>query len=186
MTHTVGTPQLRRIVLIGLPGSGKSTAGRHVARHFAWPFVDADEAIETALGMTIKEYFAANGESAFRDCEAETLRKLLERPGPFVLSTGGGAVLRPENRQLLKAAGTVLYLQASPETIYRRLRHDTQRPLLQVSDPMEKIRALFNERDALYRETAHHVVHSGRSPLPVLVQKIIKRLQPGNSLSDRS
>lgn len=87
-----------------------------------------------------------------------------------------------QNRQLLKAAGTVLYLQASPETIYRRLRHDTQRPLLQVSDPMEKIRALFNERDALYRETAHHVVHSGRSPLPVLVQKIIKRLQPGNSL----
>lgn len=186
MTRAKDKPESRRVILIGLPGSGKSSAGRHIARHFSWPFADSDEAIETALGMTIKAYFAANGEPAFRDHETEILRQLLERPGPFVLSTGGGAVLRPENRQLLKAAGTVLYLHASPETIYRRLRHDTQRPLLQVPDPMEKIRALFNERDTLYRETAHHVIHSGRSPLPVLVQKIIRRLPPNHSPSNLS
>ena len=183
MVQIENKPESCRIILVGLPGSGKSSAGRHVARHFSWPFVDSDEAIETALGMTIKAYFAANGEPAFRDRETETLRQLLERPGPFVLSTGGGAVVRPGNRQLLKAAGTVLYLHALPETICRRLRNDTQRPLLQVPEQMKKIRALFNERDPLYRETAHHVIHSGRSSLPVLVQKIIRRLQPNCSSS---
>ena len=105
------------------------------------------------------------------------LQELLDRPGPFVLSTGGGAVLRAENRQLLRAGGTVLYLYASPEAIFRRLRHDTQRPLLQVADPQAKIRALLDERDALYREVAHHVIPSGKSSLSVTVQKIIQQVE---------
>ena len=170
-------PVLHKIILIGLPGSGKTSAGRAVARHFSWPFVDSDEALVSALGMSIKEYFAAHGEEAFRDQETAVLKRLVSQTGPFVLSTGGGAILRAENRQLLTSAGTVLYLQAEPEAIYRRLRHDTQRPLLQVSDPQAKIRALLDERDALYREVAHHVIPSGKSSLSATVQKIIQQVE---------
>ena len=176
-------PVLRNIILVGLPGSGKTTAGRHVARHFSWPFMDSDKALESALGMSIKAYFAAYGESAFRDQETLVLRQLLSQPGPFVLSTGGGAVLRPENRELLKAGGLVLYLHALPEAIYQRLRHDTQRPLLQVADPQEKIRSLFYERDALYRETAHCLIESGQRRLSEMVQDIVQQVQHSNQAS---
>ena len=169
------------VILIGLPGSGKSSAGRQVARHFSCPFIDCDDALVADFGMSIREYFAAHGEEAFRDQESFMLQELLDRPGPFVLSTGGGAVLRAENRQLLRAGGTVLYLYASPEAIFRRLRHDTQRPLLQVADPRQQIQSLFDARDALYRETAHHVIHSGRSALQTLVHKIVRQMRAADS-----
>lgn len=168
---------MRNIILIGLPGSGKTSAGRCVARHFSWPFVDSDEALESALGMRIKDYFAEHGEEAFRDQETQVLKELLQQSRPFVLSTGGGAVLRPENRQLLREGGIVFYLHASPEAIHRRLKHDTQRPLLQVSDPLAKIRALYEEREPLYRETAHHLIPCGRTSVMATAQKIIQQVQ---------
>ncbi|MDO4794980.1 MAG: shikimate kinase [Brachymonas sp.] len=168
---------MRNIILIGLPGSGKTSAGRRVARHFSLPFVDSDEELESGLGMRIKEYFAAHGEDAFRDEEARVLKELLQQPRPFVLSTGGGAVLRPENRQLLRSGGIVFYLHASPEAIYRRLKHDTQRPLLQVADPLAQIRSLFEKREPLYRETAHHLVPCGRGSVASTVHKIIHKIQ---------
>ncbi|MDO4769253.1 MAG: shikimate kinase [Brachymonas sp.] len=170
---------MQNIILIGLPGSGKTSAGRRVARHFSWPFADSDEVLESALGMRIKEYFAAHGEDAFRDQEARVLQELLAQQGPFVLSTGGGAVLRAENRQLLRSGGAVFYLHASPEAIYRRLKHDTQRPLLQVPDPLAKIRSLFEERELLYRETAHHIIPCGRSSVTATAQRIIQKIQTG-------
>ena len=125
--------------LVGLPGSGKSTVGRQLARRLQLPFADSDQAIEQRLGCPIREFFEREGEARFRDIEQEVIAHLCaEHQG--VLATGGGAVLRPENRAQLRAAGTVVYLKSQPEDLMRRLRHDSKRPLLQVADPMAALR----------------------------------------------
>lgn len=165
------------IVLIGLPGSGKTSAGQHVARLFSWPFIDSDAEIEVAVGMSIKDYFSKAGERAFRDKETVVLKELTARQGPYILSTGGGAVLREKNRKLLRAAGFVIYLYATPDMLYRRLKWDTQRPLLQVVNPKAKIQSLFDERDALYRATAHYVVESPNDSLSSQAKMIIDLLK---------
>ena len=165
------------IVLVGMPGSGKSSAGRQVARRFGLPFVDSDLEIEQQIGMSIREYFETQGEQAFRDLETALLRRVAESGEQIVLSTGGGALLREENREILRQHGTVLYLRASPEEIYRRLRHDTKRPLLQVADPRQKLQELFQTRDPLYLKAAHYVIDTGRSSIQVLVSHIAMQLE---------
>lgn len=165
------------IVLVGMPGSGKSSAGRQVARRFGLPFVDSDHEIEQQIGMSIREYFETQGEQAFRDLETALLRRVAESSEQIVLSTGGGALLREENRDILRQHGTVLYLRASPEEIYRRLRHDTKRPLLQVADPRQKLQELFQTRDPLYLKAAHYVIDTGRSSIQVLVSHIAMQLE---------
>ncbi len=164
------------ISLIGLPGSGKSTVGRQLARRLQLPFVDSDQAIETRLGCPIREFFEREGEARFRDMEAEVIDALSQQ-GAGVLSTGGGAVLRSENRERLRARGRVIYLKSHPEELIRRLRHDTNRPLLQVADPMAKLRELFATRDPLYRQTAHFVVETGRPSVATLVNMIVMQLE---------
>ena len=164
------------ISLIGLPGSGKSTVGRQLARRLQLPFVDSDQAIEARLGCPIREFFEREGEARFREIEAEVIDALTQQ-GAGVLSTGGGAVLRPENRQHLRARGRVIYLKSHPEELIRRLRHDTNRPLLQVADPMAKLRELFATRDPLYRQTAHFVVETGRPSVATLVNMIVMQLE---------
>lgn len=150
------------IALVGLPGSGKSTVGRQLARRLRLDFIDLDAAIEAREGCSIRELFARAGEAAFRDVETEVLREWVQRPGLRVLSTGGGIVLRPANRELLQAGCTVVYLRTSVDELARRLRHDTQRPLLQVANPRAKLAELFEQRDPLYQATAHFVIASGR------------------------
>ena len=164
------------ISLIGLPGSGKSTVGRQLARRLQLPFVDSDQAIEARLGCPIREFFERDGEARFRDIEAEVIDGLSQQ-GAGVLSTGGGAVLRPENRERLRARGRVIYLKSHPEELIRRLRHDTNRPLLQVADPMAKLRELFATRDPLYRQTAHFVIETGRPSVATLVNMIVMQLE---------
>ena len=164
------------ISLIGLPGSGKSTVGRQLARRLQLPFVDSDQAIEARLGCPIREFFEREGEARFRDIEAEVIDGLSQQ-GAGVLSTGGGAVLRPENRERLRARGRVIYLKSHPEELIRRLRHDTNRPLLQVADPMAKLRELFATRDPLYRQTAHFVIETGRPSVATLVNMIVMQLE---------
>jgi shikimate kinase len=144
------------INLIGLPGSGKSTVGRQLARRLQLPFLDSDHVIEERLGCSIRDYFEREDEASFRDIEEAVIDELTALPSG-VLSTGGGAVLRPANRQHLHDRGHVVYLRSSPEELFRRLRHDTHRPLLQVADPLGRLRDLYAERDPLYRETAHFV-----------------------------
>ncbi|MEY2622709.1 MAG: shikimate kinase [Pseudomonadota bacterium] len=161
------------LALVGLPGSGKSTVGRQLARRLGLPFIDADQVIESRLGCSIREFFEREGEERFRDLESEALDQLT-RQHPGVLSTGGGVVLRPLNRQILRERTTVFYLRTTPEEIYRRLRHDKVRPLLQVSDPLARLRDLFDQRDPLYREVAHHVVDSPRPTISALVQHILR------------
>jgi shikimate kinase len=164
-----------RLTLVGLPGSGKSTVGRHLARRLGLPFTDSDHVIEQRLGCSIREFFAREGESAFRDVEQAVIDELAGAPG--VLATGGGAVLRAANRQRLREGGNVFYLMSTPEEVFRRVRHDQNRPLLQVDDPLARLKALFAERDPLYRETAHYVIETGRPSVPTLVNMIVMQLE---------
>ena len=146
---------LRRgnLFLVGMPGSGKSTLGRVLARNLGKTFVDADHELERRLGVSISTIFEIEGEETFRTREEETLARLVQRVD-IVLATGGGAVLRSTNREMLKTGGTVLYLHATPETTWERTRHSKNRPLLQTADPLARARSLYSQRDHLYRETA--------------------------------
>ncbi|GAB4398895.1 MAG: shikimate kinase [Rhodoferax sp.] len=165
------------IALIGLPGSGKSTVGRQLARRLQQPFLDSDAEIEQRLGCSIREFFEREGEARFRDLEQTVIAELLAKGGAGVLSTGGGAVLREANRQALRQHAHVVYLKSSPDELFRRLRHDKTRPLLQVADPRARLQALFDQRDPLYRETAHLCVDTGRPSVGVLVNMIIMQLE---------
>jgi shikimate kinase len=169
------------ISLIGLPGSGKSTVGRQLARRLNLPFIDSDAEIEKRLGCSIREYFEREGEVAFRDVEQAVVADLCiahsSAATAAVLSTGGGTVLREANRATLRANGHVVYLRSSPDDVFKRLRHDRNRPLLQVGDPLQRLRDLYAVRDPLYRETAHYVVETGRPSVAALVNIIIMQLE---------
>ncbi len=164
------------ISLVGLPGSGKSTVGRHLARRLQLPFLDSDHEIEARLGCAIRDFFAREGEAAFREVEEAVIERLTREP-QGVLATGGGAVLRPANREHLRRRTTVFYLNATPEDLGRRLRHDSTRPLLQVADPMARLRELHAARDPLYRETAHYVLDTARISVPTLVNMMAMQLE---------
>lgn len=164
------------IALVGLPGSGKSTVGRQLARRLAVPFVDSDHVIEERLGCSIREYFDREGEARFRDVEEEVIDDL-SREHRGVLATGGGAVLRPANRQHLRERGQVVYLRSTPEEVFRRLRHDVSRPLLQVEDPLTRLRDLYAARDPLYRDAAQFVIETGRPSVATLVNMITMQLE---------
>jgi shikimate kinase len=149
------------LFLVGLPGAGKSTLGRQLARRLNKHFVDADTELEQRLGVSIPTIFEIEGEAGFRDREEATLAELTQLVD-VVLSTGGGAVLRPANRARLKENGTVVYLHADPAVLFERVRHSRNRPLLQTGDPRNRLATLYGERDALYREVADHVIESDR------------------------
>jgi shikimate kinase len=173
------------IIFVGLPGSGKTTIGRQLARRLGVPFVDSDHVIEDRLGCSIREYFAREGEDAFRDVEQAVLDDLSQHH-QGVLSTGGGSVLREANRRHLHDRGQVIYLRSSPEDVYRRLRHDTVRPLLQVEDPLSRLRALYDARDPLYRDAAHFVIETGRPSVATLVNMILMQLELAGHLPART
>ena len=124
----------------------------------------------------MREYFEREGEARFRDIESAVLNDL-SQTHTGVLSTGGGSVLRPENRQRLRERGHVFYLRSTPEEVFRRLRYDQNRPLLQVSDPMARLRDLFEARDPIYKEAAHDVIETNRPSVSTLVNMIIRKLE---------
>ena len=164
------------IALVGMPGCGKSTVGRHLARQLGWRFVDSDHEIERQIGGSIRTFFEQQGEVAFRDLEQQMIAKLTQQT-EMVLATGGGAALREANRRALKAGCKVVYLRSRPQELFRRLRHDTQRPLLQVTDPLKRLRDLFHERDPLYRDAADFLIETGRPSVPNLVNMILMQLE---------
>ena len=142
------------------------------------PCLDSDAEIEKRLGgESIRSFFDREGEEAFRLIEAEVIAELMAREQEMVLATGGGAVLSESNRKTLSGGGTVVYLRSSPEELFRRLRHDTQRPLLQVKDPLKKLRDMYAQRDPLYRRTAHFVLETGRPSVHALVNMILMQLE---------
>jgi shikimate kinase len=169
------------IALIGLPGSGKSTVGRQLARRLQLAFIDSDHVIEQRLGCSIREYFEREGEERFRDIEESVIYDLTQTHRG-VLSTGGGSVLRPLNRERLRSRGQVIYLHSSPDEVFRRLRHDSDRPLLQVNDPLRRLSQLYAVRDPLYRETASLVIETGRPSVSALVTSIILHFEQAGTL----
>jgi len=144
-----------------MPGSGKSTVGKQLARRLAIPFMDSDHVIEERIGCSIRDFFEREGEERFRDIEQQVLDELTQGP-MAVLSTGGGSCLRAVNREHLHQRSRVIYLRSTPEDIYRRIKHDRARPLLLVADPLQRLRDLYTARDPLYRECAHYVIETGR------------------------
>lgn len=164
------------IYLVGMPGAGKTTIGRQLARRLERTFVDADHEIEARTGVRIPLIFDIEGEQGFRDREAKVIADLAGDSN-LIVATGGGAVLRPENRAALKHNGTVVYLQTAPRLLFERTRLDPNRPLLQVANPMQKIEELFAQRDPLYREVADIVVNSLGGSISHLVKQLERELQ---------
>jgi len=165
------------ISLIGMPGSGKSTVGKEVAHRLGLAFADCDKAIEHRAGCSIAALFEREGEGAFRDLESEVLASLVAR-GPSVIATGGGVVLRAANRELLRARTRCVYLRAGLDLLWKRLRRDHRRPLLQVADPRRRLREMSAEREPLYEGTAHWIVDTDGLSFDRLVGKLMEQLRP--------
>ncbi|WP_255377180.1 shikimate kinase [Pseudacidovorax sp. RU35E] len=166
--------------MVGMPGAGKSAVGKELGRRLQRHFADSDVVIEQRIGCSIREYFEREGEAAFRQLEEQVLAELGEQ-GAGVLATGGGIVIRSANRACLLRSFRVVYLHATPEDLYRRLRHDTKRPLLQVADPLARLRELYSARNGLYREVAHAVVETGRASVAAVVTEVQRQLQAASS-----
>jgi len=143
----------RSVFLIGMPGCGKSTLGKRLATRMGRPFVDADRELEERCGVTVATMFDIEGEQGFRDREHRLLAELSEQDG-LVVATGGGVVLREDNRLLLQGRPLVMYLEASVAELWSRLRNDKKRPLLQGADPRARLETLFSERGPLYESVA--------------------------------
>ncbi|MBY0474865.1 MAG: 3-dehydroquinate synthase [Nitrosomonas sp.] len=164
------------IILVGMMGAGKTTIGKALSSSLCKVFVDSDHEIQKRTGVKIPVIFEIEGEAGFRKRESEVLAGLSEQKN-IILATGGGAVLSTENRQLLRQSGIVIYLRASVNDLYRRTRHDKNRPLLQTTENLyARLNELYAQRDALYRETAHVIIDSGKQGVRFLVQKLINKL----------
>ncbi len=165
----------RRIFLIGPMGAGKTTLGQQLARALGLRFLDSDRALEERTGATIPLIFELEGEEGFRRREARLIDELT-RENDIVLATGGGAVLREENRRALRDRGLVIYLHAPLERLLERTRRDRNRPLLQTDDPAARLREILREREPLYRETAHITVETKGHPRHTL-NDLVARLR---------
>jgi shikimate kinase len=174
--RTDAAASTRNIFLVGMMGAGKTSVGKLLARHLGKTFYDSDHVIESRTGVKIPIIFELEGEAGFRAREAAVIEELSALED-VVLATGGGAVLRPRNRELLKARGTVVYLRASVNELWSRTRHDRNRPLLQTQDPYARLCELHAQRDPLYREVATVTMETGTQSLKHLVGKLEQRLE---------
>jgi shikimate kinase len=157
-------------------GAGKTSVGRLLAKRLGKTFYDCDLEIERRTGVKIPIIFDIEGEPGFRNREAVVLRDLAAL-ADIVLATGGGAILRDENRQTLMRNGTVVYLRASLDDLWQRTRHDRNRPLLHTTDPRAKLEELFAQRDPLYREVAAIIVDTGNQSLSNLATRLEQRIR---------
>ncbi|APZ44322.1 shikimate kinase AroK [Acidihalobacter ferrooxydans] len=169
-------PDKSSIFLIGPMGAGKTTVGRRLARILNLEFVDSDAEINKKTGVDTATIFEIEGEDGFRKRETRALEELSSRGG-IVLATGGGAVLKPENRELLKSRGFVVYLTVPLELQLRRTRRDRKRPLLQTPNPRKRLQQLNRERDPLYRETAHWIVDTQRNDSQRLARELATHIR---------
>ena len=153
-------------------GSGKSTMGIRLSYRMRRSVIDTDKLIERRQGKAIREIFAEEGEEYFRQLETEMLREQIEKLQYHIISVGGGTPVREENRKLLQELGTVFYLKASPESIYERVKNDTNRPLLQCENPMERIRNLMAQREDCYEKCADFVVDTDKMSVDEILEFI--------------
>ena len=172
----VSLPYRRPIFLVGMMGAGKTTIGRGLARLLGRQFLDLDHEIEGRCGVRIAHIFDIEGEEGFRRRECSVLEQCSGEPD-LVLATGGGAILAPENRRVLKERGVVVYLRATPEALYSRVARDRSRPLLQTPDPQKRIRELLAMREPLYEEVADIVFDTGTMPVVQVVKSLMPLLQ---------
>lgn len=163
------------IFLVGMMGSGKTTVGKALARRLGRIFVDSDREIVERTGVPIATIFEIEGEAGFRRRESSVLAELAQRRDS-VIATGGGAVIAEENRRLMRAYGTVVYLRTSVDHLHERTRRDIARPLLASGDRRATLVALLEAREPLYRETAHIIVESGSPSAGSLAGRIVEAL----------
>jgi len=168
--------RFKNIFLVGPMGAGKSTVGRHLAEALSFEFKDSDQEIQRRTGVDIPTIFEYEGEEGFRRRERRVIDELSEQTG-IVMATGGGAVLRPDNRRDLTSRGVVIYLHCSPEQQHARTCHDRNRPLLDTEDPLLRMRQLIEERDPLYRQVADMVVSTEHRSISSVVKEIRRRLE---------
>ena len=169
---------MKHLFLIGFMGCGKSSVAKRLSYSLKRPLMELDRMVESAAGKSITEIFAGEGEEAFREMETQQLKKLFDTKQGYVVSTGGGLPLREKNRRIMKKQGVVVYLRATPQTLYERVKYDTKRPLLQVEDPMERIRELLSQRSSIYEEAADCIVdvdNLGLSEVASLVQQAYEK-----------
>jgi len=164
------------LFLVGPMGSGKTTIGRQLANLLQRDFFDSDHEIVRRTGASIPLIFDIEGEAGFREREVAAIDDLSQRQG-IVLATGGGAVLRSENRTALRGRGTVIYLYADPDQLLQRTGRDRNRPLLQTEDPKAKLESLMAERDPLYREVADIIIYTDERSVRSVVRELSTRLK---------
>ncbi len=167
------------VILCGFMGCGKSTVGTLLAQKLNYTFLDSDKVIEQREKMTVSEIFAVQGEEYFRTVETAVIKELCKQNSQ-VIATGGGAVLNPQNADVLRDNGTVFFLDVTPKTVLERLKDDTSRPLLQKKDKESAVRELMNIRRPIYIKNSHYTINGNQAPEAVL-QEIIEILKSKNN-----
>ncbi|CAG0878785.1 unnamed protein product [Cyprideis torosa] len=163
------------IFLIGPMGAGKTTVGRNIARRLKMDFFDSDKEIERLCGVSIPTIFEYEGEQGFRDRETKIIDELTQR-SPILLATGGGSVLREENRRMLRQRGTVFYLRVNLKEQFSRISNDKNRPLLQTENPRETLRQMMLERSPIYESVADYRVNSNGRNMRHVIDQILRHL----------
>lgn len=166
---------MKNIVLTGFMGTGKSEVSKKLSKILGWKVIDIDTEIEKSQNMKITEIFKQFGEPGFRDIETETIKKLSKNKN-VIISTGGGAVLRQENMDALRESGVIICLTAAPETILKRTSNNNDRPLLQVEEPLKKIRDLLEFRMPYYEKADIMIDTENKTPLEV-VEEIMDKIK---------
>ena len=171
------------IFLVGMMGAGKTTLGRTLAQRLGLEFVDTDRVLVERTGVPVATIFEFEGEDGFRRREGALLAEMGARDG-LVVATGGGAILSEENRSIMRAHGTVIYLRARLDNLWERTRHDTSRPLLATPDPRATLASLLAEREPLYRDAAHITVDTGAQSASTLVARVLAALRKADGLPE--
>jgi shikimate kinase len=167
------------VFLVGMMGAGKTTLGKALAKRLGREFVDTDKLLVDRTGVPVATIFEIEGEEGFRRREAAVLAEAAACETPCVIATGGGAVLLPANRKLMRESGTVVYLRARLENLWERTRHDTTRPLLAAPDPRARLSELLAAREPLYSEAADVTVDTGSQSAAALVARVVAALGEG-------
>ncbi|HXQ75120.1 MAG TPA: shikimate kinase [Acidimicrobiales bacterium] len=175
-----------RLLLVGMMGAGKTTTARLAAERLGWGWVDTDAEVSRAVGVSVADLFARHGEARFRREESRALADVLERDEPVVVSVGGGAVLDERNRDMLRAAGTVVWLRARPETLIERVIDDVGRPLLVGATPQDRaetLRRIDADRRTLYAEVADDILDVDHLDADQVAERLLQRA--GGGVPDR-